>query len=76
MQPTDETFLIVLVASAAGGGVFLILIIILCCCIHRRLKRKKNERIFQKYYRPTIPSNSPIDSDLESEDDNSNMWGM
>ena len=74
-SPTDETFeLIVLVASAVGGSVFLILFIILCCCIHRRLKRKKNERIFQKYYRPTIPSNSPIDSDLESEDDNSNKW--
>ena len=75
-SPTDETFLIVLVASAAGGSLFLVLITILCCCIHRRLKQKKNERIFQKYYRPTIPSNSSIDSDLESEDDNSNMWEM
>ena len=70
---SDEIPLIILVPSSAGGGVLLILLIIFCCFIHRRLKRKRNKRIFQKYYRPTLQSNSS--DDLEDHDRSSNVWG-
>ncbi|XP_028397752.1 uncharacterized protein LOC114521484 isoform X2 [Dendronephthya gigantea] len=59
--------LIILVPSAAGGGALLILIVLLCCCCHRMYKRRKNARIFQKYYRPTMPVNleNYLEADLK-----------